>query len=95
MIELRDFTVDQLMEFNGKTKQEIYIAIKGRVFDVSPSRHFYGPSGAYGVFAGKDASKGMAKNDTDEAVLDQDGSEDLNSEELESLEHWLEFFQQK
>lgn len=95
MIELRDFTIDQLAEYNGVINDKIYIAIKGSVFDVTPSKHFYGPDGAYGVFAGKDASKGMAKNDTDDSVLVQNDMDDLTAEELESLEHWLDFFKTK
>ena len=65
------------------------------VFDVTPSRHFYGPDGAYGVFAGKDASRGMAKNDTDESMLALNDSVELTAEELESLDHWLSFYKNK
>ncbi|KAJ9102574.1 hypothetical protein QFC21_002975 [Naganishia friedmannii] len=36
------------------------------VFDVSAGRSFYGPDGPYGNFAGRDASRGMAKQSFDE-----------------------------
>lgn len=55
---------------------------------------------AYGIFAGQDASRGMALNDTDESVLaspstEKDNLSDLKPDEIESLEHWLEFFESK
>ena len=37
----------------------------------------------------------MAKNDTDESMIDHDATEDLTAEESESLDHWLEFFKNK
>lgn len=40
---------------------QILLAIDGHVFDVSSGRNFYGPRGPYGNFAGRDASRGMAK----------------------------------
>lgn len=40
---------------------QILLAIDGHVFDVSSGRNFYGPNGPYGNFAGRDASRGMAK----------------------------------
>ncbi len=42
----------------------------------------------------------MALNDTDESVLvspstEKDNLSDLKPDEIESLEHWLEFFESK
>lgn len=45
---------------DGNT-DKILLAINGQVFDVSSGRNFYGPNGPYGNFAGRDASRGMAK----------------------------------
>jgi len=40
----RDFTIDQLKEFDGRTKDgRILIAINGKVFDVTRGSRFYGP----------------------------------------------------
>ena len=47
----------------------ILLAINGKVFDVSSGRNFYGPGGPYGNFAGRDASRGMAKQSFDEEML--------------------------
>lgn len=49
----------------GGKESRILLAINGRVFDVSSGRHFYGPGGPYGNFAGRDASRGMAKQSFD------------------------------
>src|SRR5205814_4778334 len=35
----------------------IYLAINGTIFDVSASRHIYGPGGSYHFFAGHDATR--------------------------------------
>jgi membrane-associated progesterone receptor component len=39
------------------------------VFDVSRGANFYGPSGPYGNFAGRDASRGMAKQSFEMEML--------------------------
>ncbi|KAI0259186.1 hypothetical protein BC834DRAFT_833982, partial [Gloeopeniophorella convolvens] len=39
----------------------ILLAIAGTLFDVAAGRGFYGPDGMYGNLAGRDASRGMAK----------------------------------
>lgn len=44
---------------------KILLAINGNVFDVTSGRNFYGPGGPYGNFAGRDASRGMAKQSFD------------------------------
>ena len=48
---VRAFTLDELRAYNGATaKDPIYMAVRGRVYDVSRGRNFYGP-GADGVHA--------------------------------------------
>lgn len=52
--------IEPLGEYNGITKSPIYIAIKGRVFDVSSGAEFYGPmGGGYNALAGQDASRAL------------------------------------
>lgn len=39
----RTYTPKTLVEFNGENDRPVYLAVRGRVFDVSPGRNFYGP----------------------------------------------------
>jgi len=48
-------------KYDGRDGSTILLAINGKVFDVTTGRNFYGPGGPYGNFAGRDASRGMAK----------------------------------
>lgn len=47
----------------------ILLAINRKVFDVTKGKNFYGPGGPYGNFAGRDASRGMAKQSFDLEML--------------------------
>jgi membrane-associated progesterone receptor component len=42
-VVFRTFTPKTLLEFNGENDKPVYLAVRGRVFDVSPGRNFYGP----------------------------------------------------
>ncbi|KAG7825255.1 hypothetical protein KL909_001547 [Ogataea angusta] len=68
-VEEQEFTPRTLYKYNGFDLEQIYIAVKGNVYDVSKARQFYGPSGPYSNFAGHDASRGLAKNSFDEFRL--------------------------
>ena len=67
--EQRDYTPNELQKMNGESNELIYIAIKGEIYDVTSSKSFYGPGSAYENFAGRDASRGMAKNSFSDEVL--------------------------
>ena len=48
------------MQYNGIKRVPIYLAVKGRVFDVSTGTDFYGPDGGgYKALAGQDASRAL------------------------------------
>ena len=76
----------------------MYFAVRGRVFDVSRGRNFYGPGGPYSNFAGRDATRGLACGSFDEDMLtkDLDGPldtlSDLGPEQFEALRNWEETF---
>ncbi|KAJ1674125.1 Dihydrodipicolinate synthase [Spiromyces aspiralis] len=102
-IVLRDFTPHELAKYDGKDKNEnnkVYLAIEGTVFDVTVSAKFYGPDGPYGIFAGRDASRGLAKGELDSKLLTDldkpvDTLDDLTFEERDTLANWKAFFENK
>ncbi|KAJ5560686.1 hypothetical protein N7513_003085 [Penicillium frequentans] len=97
----RVYTPKTLIEFNGENEKPVYLAVRGRVFDVSPGRNFYGPGGPYENFAGRDASRGLAHQSFDEEMLTKDLSapldelKDLDADQLENLQSWEDRFNEK
>ncbi|OCL13214.1 cytochrome b5 [Glonium stellatum] len=97
----RTFTPPTLLPYNGLNGMPVYLAVRGRVFDVTSGRNFYGPGGPYANFAGRDASRGLACGSFDEEMLTKDLEapldtlEDLGSEEMEALQGWEERFSEK
>ena len=95
------FTPPQLKPYNGLNDMPVFIAVRGKVFDVTPGRNFYGPGGPYQNFAGRDASRGLACQSFDEEMLTEDLEgpldrlEDLGGEEMENLKGWEERFNEK
>ncbi|KAJ9191558.1 hypothetical protein DTO166G4_926 [Paecilomyces variotii] len=100
-VVFRTFTPSTLLPFNGVDGAPVYLAVRGRVFDVTPGKNFYGPGGPYENFAGRDASRGLACQSFDEEMLTQDlkgpldDLADLNEEQLENLRSWEERFLEK
>ncbi|GAA5935130.1 cytochrome b5-like heme/steroid binding domain-containing protein [Sporobolomyces koalae] len=95
------FTKRELAQYDGKTAGDrILFAIRRKVYDVTSGKSFYGPGGPYEIFAGRDASRGLAKQsfETDMLTpLDQpiDALEDLSKSEWENLVGWESHFQTK
>ncbi|GFP99801.1 probable steroid-binding protein 3 [Phtheirospermum japonicum] len=90
-----ELTPQQLKNYDGTDPSKpIYVAIRARIYDVTTGRSFYGPGGAYCVFAGKDASRALAKMSKDESdvVPDLDG---LTEKEIGVLDDWEKKFQAK
>lgn len=97
----RTFTPRTLLPNNGTNDKPVYLAVKGKVYDVTPGRNFYGPGGPYENFAGRDATRGLACQSFDEEMLtkDLDGPldkcDDLTADQLENLSGWVERFDEK
>lgn len=94
----RDFTVAQLREYDGVKNERILVAVNGKVFDVTKrGKGFYGPDGAYGIFAGHDASRGLALFRLDKDVIKDefDDLSDLSGMEMESVKEWEMQFTEK
>ncbi|KAK1417733.1 hypothetical protein QVD17_26867 [Tagetes erecta] len=90
-----ELTLDQLKQYDGTNPSNpIYIAVKGRIFDVTTGKSFYGPGGSYAMFAGKDASRALAKMSKNEE--DVIGSLDgLTEKEIGVLDDWEKKFEAK
>ncbi|CAI8496000.1 hypothetical protein ACO0OL_002481 [Hanseniaspora opuntiae] len=99
-VVLRDYTPKELSNYDGHMDPKIYIAVKGSVFDCTLGRQFYGPSGPYSNFAGRDASRGLAMNSFDNEMVrdidqDIDDLSDLSVQQMEALDSWFEHFSRK
>lgn len=93
--EERDYSLAEIAALDGSDPAKpLLIAIKGYVYDVTQGRDFYGPGGPYGMFAGRDCTRALAKMSFDPA--DFTGSLDgLDRDELDRLEEWIEMFEGK
>ncbi|EPE03828.1 membrane-associated progesterone receptor component 1 [Ophiostoma piceae UAMH 11346] len=100
-VVFKTYTPHTLLPFDGKDGKPVFLAVRGRVFDVSLGRNFYGPGGPYENFAGRDASRGLASHSFDEEMLtkDLDGPldplTDLDDEQREAMQGWEERFESK
>ena len=84
-------TLEELAKADGEHSDKIYVAIKGTVFDVTRNAAAYGPGRDYHIFAGKDASRGLATSSLDpvNAVPEY---EDLPEKQQKILSDWFKFF---
>ncbi|XVF09856.1 hypothetical protein REPUB_Repub07fG0133000 [Reevesia pubescens] len=94
-VQLGEISEEELKQYDGSdSKKPLLMAIKGQIYDVSQSRMFYGPGGPYALFAGKDASRALAKMSFEEKDLTGDIS-DLGPFELDALQDWEYKFMSK
>ncbi|MGB5368558.1 MAG: cytochrome b5-like heme/steroid binding domain-containing protein [Polyangiales bacterium] len=93
--EERDYSLQELAAYDGSDSgKPLLIAIRGQVYDVTRGRDFYGPGGPYGMFAGKDCTRALAKVSFD-AEMFTGGIDGLEPDELDKLEEWIEMFEGK
>ena len=91
------WTLEKLAEYRGENGKPIYIALDGNIYDVSQSQGFYGPGGGYHVFAGRDATRGLAKGLLEEQdVLTNPGDKsDFTAMEHMKLDDWIDRYDSK
>jgi membrane-associated progesterone receptor component len=93
---VKDFTKEELIQFKecaevpaGRVDAPIYMAISGKVIDVSyGGKEMYGKGGPYFLFAGIDASRALAKMSFKPEDLNNSDLSDLTEEQQKTLSEW-------
>ncbi|CAM9569032.1 unnamed protein product [Chrysoparadoxa australica] len=101
--EPRVFTLKELEQYKGKgpvpdgaAAAPIYVALMGKVFDVSyGGTSMYSEGKSYHLFAGRDASRCLAKMSFDQELLDNPGTSGLSEEDMAVLKDWVTKFEEK
>lgn len=93
LLLMKDFTVEELKKYDGSGDKPAYICANGSIYDVDKS--FYGPEGPYGCFAGRDASRALAKVSLEKEDLENTNLDDLTFNEKHTLNDWIAKFESK
>ena len=103
IVDMKIFNAEDLKKYsgigvksNGKEKLEtpLYLAILGKVFDVTAGRSFYGEGGGYDFFTGIDGTRAFVSgNFTKEGLIDD--IDDFDDEQLLGIKQWVEFYESK
>ncbi|KAL0484416.1 steroid-binding protein [Acrasis kona] len=90
----KEFTIEDLEKFNGSSDDvPVYLGVNGLVFDVSSKREMYAQGSGYSIFAGKEATRGLAKSSLEAEDLKPYGStEGLTEKENATLTKWQNFY---
>jgi predicted heme/steroid binding protein len=67
--ELREFTLEELAQYNGKDGNPAYVAVNGKVYDVTDVPAWRGGSHQGAVVAGVDATEFISKSPHGASVL--------------------------
>jgi membrane-associated progesterone receptor component len=99
-MSLPKMQLHELLVCDGVQSSRIYVAVDGKVFDVSSSQGFYGPGGNYHCFAGMDATRALALGITNrEQVLDMQANnrstKGLSATQMMKIDDWLDVFESK
>ncbi|DBA70909.1 TPA: hypothetical protein ACH3X2_011356 [Trebouxia sp. C0005] len=90
-----DITLESLSKFDGRDfLKPLYFAVRGKVYDVTKGKDFYGPGAGYHIFAGKEVSRALAKM----SLVEEDCNgnlDDLTKHQLDVLQDWETKFQEK
>jgi membrane-associated progesterone receptor component len=80
----------------GYATAPIYLGAGDKVYDVSfGGVTFYGPKGGYNRFAGKDASRALAKMSFDPEDVENTSIDDLEDKQRKILDDWIKTFADK
>jgi len=88
-----NLTLAELRTMIGEDgKSPIYIAVYGKIYDVSSNRRIYGPGGSYGFFAGRDAIRAYATGCFDKVECLTGDVSGLTTSQMNSVKHWVDFY---
>merc|ERR1711963_203012 len=90
----RTVSLDELSAHDGQRSPLVYLSIVGYVYDVTAGAQFYGPGGAYGHMAGRDATVALAKFSMNPLFLNQPWA-GLGESEETTLASYVRTFQSK
>lgn len=65
---MKEFTKEELAEFNGENGKKAYVAVEGKIYDVTGNAHWVGGK-HHGVVAGQDVTKAIMASPHGTAVL--------------------------
>jgi membrane-associated progesterone receptor component len=97
MSELPTMTYEELSRHRMGPK--VYVALKGKVFDVS-SNEVYKEGGGYHAFAGRDASVALAKMNFAEDLMDPTKTHwskkgEVDEKQMKILDEWVVFYEKR
>lgn len=104
MTSLPIFTRSQLSLYNGIEKPEVYVAIRGYIYDVSHNISNYGPGRPYHKLVGKDVSRLLGLNQLQLRPTDEPYPwvrnntwyiDDLTEKEILIVDKWVLFFRKR
>jgi len=84
--------IEELKDADGSSGQPLWLAIRGRVYNVEEGWKFYGPDGPYHGFVGKDATRAFCTGCTKPECLISSMS-NLTESEMKEADRWVEYYE--
>lgn len=85
-------SLEDLTKFNGEEGSPLYLAIMGRIYDVSAGKAFYGPGRSYHHYVAKDATRSFATGCTQAECL-VPSLVGLSESQKREARKWLELYE--
>jgi len=91
-------TLEELEEFDGRMLEDsnepsnLYLAIHGRIYDVTAGGAFYGPGKSYHKLVGKDATRAFCTGCLEPACLISN-TQGLTEAQLNEAHRWIELYE--
>jgi len=86
--QIGEITLEEMSKCTGEDPfRPILVAVKGKIYDMTEARNFYGPEAPYHVYAGREAARALGKMSLAES--DCTGEiDDFSEKEKTILEDW-------